>query len=375
MPNNTRLSRGTLRSNKKVLVCGSFIFLSPTLLNAQESGTDALTQAVNIKSTELSKQLSSYKEAEVKTKVPPKYPISAARKGYEGWASYSFSVDSEGSVKDIELVDSSGLRAFELEGKIALKRWKYVPATSNGEPVDSGNYRIQLDFRLDDNRNNGVTRSFKKRLTEAQKALDEGDLLKVKELIAEIDQKGQRNRNESFYFSMLEADYAAAIGDSLLEARSFRYAYSFLSNDWQEEKRRSYAFERMFKLYINTKQYKSALRVFEKAKDTSTDEALVADLQVVAVQVTSLLEDGAALARPGYIRDNYFWYHKLTYNTFSIIEVKGDIDELQLRCDLETTVYKFKPNNTWTIPESWGDCSVLLNGEADTTFTLVENRV
>jgi hypothetical protein len=256
-----------------------------------------------------------------------------------------------------------------------LKRWKYLPATSNGEPVDSGNYRIQLDFRLDDNRNNGVTRSFKKRLTEAQKALDEGDLLNVKELIAEIDQKGQRNRNESFYFSMLEADYAAAIGDSLLEARSFRYAYSFLSNDWQEEKRRSYAFERMFKLYINTKQYKSALRVFEKAKDTSTDEALVADLQVVAVQVTSLLEDGAALARPGYIRDNYFWYHKLTYNTFSIIGVKGDIDELQLRCDLETTVYKFKPNNTWTIPESWGDCSVLLNGEADTTFTLVENRV
>jgi protein TonB len=78
-------------------------------------------------------------------KVP--YPEAARRAGVEGLVIVAITVDSDGNVTDAKIVSGPGygLEEAALQG---IKKFRFKPATKNGEPVSTElkyRYRFTLD--------------------------------------------------------------------------------------------------------------------------------------------------------------------------------------------------------------------------------------
>ena len=77
-------------------------------------------------------------------RIEPKYPKQAAKKGQEGWVQMAFVIDKEGSITHLEVTDNIGNDSFKKNALQALKRWRYKPATINGNNVLTGNLNVAL---------------------------------------------------------------------------------------------------------------------------------------------------------------------------------------------------------------------------------------
>lgn len=88
-------------------------------------------------------------EARAIVQIPPQYPIEAAQKGIEGWVKLSFSIDTDGSVTNIQIVDAQPKRLFNHAAKKALKGWRYQAKFVDAVPVMQHNMLIQLDFSME----------------------------------------------------------------------------------------------------------------------------------------------------------------------------------------------------------------------------------
>jgi len=81
-------------------------------------------------------------------RISPKYPITAARDGIEGWVKLAFDINKVGAVVNITIIDSSPKRMFDRAAKQALKKWKYKAKSMNGNYVYQANQTVQLDFKM-----------------------------------------------------------------------------------------------------------------------------------------------------------------------------------------------------------------------------------
>ncbi|MCG9739930.1 TonB family protein [Shewanella insulae] len=77
----------------------------------------------------------------------PKYPISYARDGREGWTQMSFTVDEQGFVRDPVVLASEGGQKFTRESLKAIKRWRYAPKFVDGKPI-AAEVSVQLHYKL-----------------------------------------------------------------------------------------------------------------------------------------------------------------------------------------------------------------------------------
>lgn len=67
------------------------------------------------------------------------------------------------------------------------------------------------------------------------------------------------------------------------------------------------------------------------------------------------------------------WQHTLLRRQFEFHEVEGKLGKMEIRCDYQRVVDEAREGVSWKLPESWGDCNVIVFGEADTKFTLLEH--
>lgn len=77
----------------------------------------------------------------------PEYPAAAARRRQEGWVDVRFTVDVDGSVRDVEAIDSAGGNVFNRPAIAAVSRWRFQPALDNGVPVKTVLVQ-RINFRL-----------------------------------------------------------------------------------------------------------------------------------------------------------------------------------------------------------------------------------
>lgn len=79
--------------------------------------------------------------------VAPRYPTTAVRANQEGWVEVTFTITPDGSVDDVKVVDAEPRHVFDRAATEAVSRWKFQPATQDGNPVASHDKR-RIVFKL-----------------------------------------------------------------------------------------------------------------------------------------------------------------------------------------------------------------------------------
>jgi len=81
--------------------------------------------------------------------TPPPYPGAARRMGDQGEVRLDVHVGTDGSVLEIRLRQSSGSPLLDRTAIDTVRRWRFEPATVDGEPVAAWYQDWRWIFRLD----------------------------------------------------------------------------------------------------------------------------------------------------------------------------------------------------------------------------------
>ena len=68
---------------------------------------------------------------------PIEYPETSRRMGEEGVTVVRVLVTADGRAGEVELKRSSGFDRLDQAALRAVRKWRFVPATKNGEPTDA----------------------------------------------------------------------------------------------------------------------------------------------------------------------------------------------------------------------------------------------
>jgi len=78
---------------------------------------------------------------------PPRYPVVARRRGWEGKVVFEAQIFATGRVGHLQMVVSTGYSSLDRAARRSIRRWSFRPATSFGVPVES-RVEIPLTFSL-----------------------------------------------------------------------------------------------------------------------------------------------------------------------------------------------------------------------------------
>jgi protein TonB len=77
---------------------------------------------------------------------PPTYPPAALRRGDSGSVVVRVDVDATGMPFNATIVQRSGSRDLDRAAVDAVRRWRFMPAQSNGQAVP-GSIEVPVDFK------------------------------------------------------------------------------------------------------------------------------------------------------------------------------------------------------------------------------------
>jgi hypothetical protein len=278
--------------------------------------------------------------------------------------------------------DSSGIEPFERAALHTVQRWMYEPATLNGTPVERSMAHAMLTFRIDASQT-GATRAFVRKYHEISKHLKAGELQEADKLITDLEFGGRHNLYEDAWFWWAKFQYLAARGQAesweLQQAlqRAIGYEDDYLPPDAFVA-----AAQQLFVHRARSHDYGGAIQIFERlqrswvAKRAPSYEQVVTTLTPIYSQIKGQVTGDAILLSKGRIGEHGYWVHDLLRRAFSIANVQGSLEFLQVRCKQANSRFDTIPEeNTFTVPASWDECGVYVKGAEATTFDFLEAPV
>ncbi|GLQ95685.1 energy transducer TonB [Dyella mobilis] len=79
--------------------------------------------------------------------IRPRYPTSALRNGQEGWVDVQYTVNADGSVSNVSVVQAEPRHVFDSAAIEALRRAKFSPAMRDGVAV-AAQQQKKIEFKL-----------------------------------------------------------------------------------------------------------------------------------------------------------------------------------------------------------------------------------
>lgn len=334
-------------------------FILASLFNAQAiaSKTEQLTTIIDAKPVD---------------RIPPKYPLYAAKQGREGSAKLSFVVENDGSVSNIIVEDVVGYKGFGISAVKAMKNWKYKPAFENGKPIQQCQNSVKMDFALDHGNENSaaVSKDFLRYYSSALNALKTKDFALVDKNIKKIEKIKVWKRSNAAYTYLLKAKYAKVLGNSRNELKYLQKSSSFV---FLPKETYFSILQQQYLLNIKLNYIISAYDTLNKIMAMDEAKSNMAIFQDHKKKLDNFIAKVSDIVVNGKLTGLYIWHHQLLRNSFSLLSQKGSLQELDVRCANKRHIFSVGENSTWTIPEKWQRCSVYIKGDKNSTFQLVEH--
>ncbi|XQW83626.1 energy transducer TonB [Thalassotalea piscium] len=316
------------------------------------------------------KHISSYKEPVPLKRIEPKYPISAAKEGREGWTKMSFIVEEDGSVSNVMVIDSSGSKDFNKTALKAVKQWKYSPAIENGKPIQQCINTLKMSFSMRDNGAKGVTRRFRTKYLAAIDALEQKDYKKTEQLIEKLTKNSKMHLTEANLYHILIADYAKSIANETLEIQHLKLVST---NTSSLSPQNAYnILTRIFFLEIKKNQLYNAVNTYEKIKKLDVAKPYIEHFDKMMNQIDDLINSDQPITVKANLKNKNFWFYQLVRNKFSITNIKGNLNKIDVRCANKHHIYTMADDHTWAIPDDWKHCSLMIFGDEQSSFSLIE---
>jgi TonB family protein len=303
----------------------------------------------------------------------PSYPRARQARGQEGWVRMNFMIDPTGKPYDITVVSSSNDAAFETKAVSSVEQWMYRPAMLDGKPIDAGT-EVMITFELEGGKP-GASARFVKRYKRFMKSIGENDLQRAKTQLTELEEMS-RNLYEEAYFHLARFNYYqntnAGVGelyDAIIRAAAMDQNRGFLPENLLTSVLST-------KLSLELKQNKladaQATATVLQAREVSEKQA--AYLTSVTDRISQIKASNKAFAINDVLRGDNNGVQSLLHNQFALTNVAGDIAELRLHCDRGYIGFIFDPDITYRVRDDWQECKLILIGNPQTTYTLVQGK-
>ena len=311
--------------------------------------------------------------AQILQQSGPKYPRDAKKRGQEGWVMLSFMVNEKGGVSDALIEDSSGVPAFEKEALKVVKKWRYEPATFNGDPVPQRQTRLVLTYAMDMPRR-GASLRFREGYSSVQERLNEQDYTGAErewQTLADFDGWNlyETARLWSLYALVGEAqgDNAQALTGLL---RATRGGGSYLEKDFYAA-----ALRKMFVLQLQADNRAGALATYGQLERRAGSLDGFQQLTEAATTLRERLQAAEVLAteaRVEVIAGKIFWTRRLLRREIELFDIRGKLETIDFRCDWGRVTDKAVVGKRWQLPPEYGDCDVYVYGRKGSRFSLLQ---
>lgn len=305
----------------------------------------------------------------------PRYPVSYARKGREGWVQLSFVIGKDGKPFDVLVIDSEGGKRFESSAVKAVESWSYEPAMKNGEAIEQCRTHVQLDFAIS---NMPVGHKVKKLIQRGFDQIQSGDKKSLEETVEKLLDEKAHGVRERTYINFFLARYYNFTGDSLNELKYLNRAVPSSRQPAKDtiltEQALLHSLQSLFNIQYQQHMFKDALATYEKVQNIKGDlAAQLTELMTPYVEdINTIVSSDKAFAVDAQVSDRNMWTHSLARSSFSIAEIEGDLETLDIRCENKRNTYTVNDQSNWKIPKSWGSCQVIVHGEEGSSFNLIE---
>jgi hypothetical protein len=307
--------------------------------------TPILLISFQANAVKLSKHISTVTPPKPIERVSPVYPINAAREHREGWARLSYIIEKDGSVSNVLVTETSGSKDF-------------------AKCVNS----IQMKFKMTKGGAKGVTRRFNTKYKATVKALDAKDYEKVESLLIEMRSIRKLHLSENNYLHLLSANYQAALGNNKQQLHHLnRVSMELLSEEAQLS-----ILDKLFVLYITEHQYFQAYKTYKSLQKLDVAKPRMDHYDGIIDKIDALIESEQNIVVNGDMEEENYWHYPLVRNSFSLVNIEGKLNKLDVRCANKRHIYTVEENNIWEIPKSWKSCNIYVYGDNHSTFNVVE---
>ena len=323
------------------------------------------------------RDIPGFTRAELSDKRMPRYPDEALNSWSEGWALLEYAIAADGAVRDIAVIDAIGPKDFVKESVRAVSKWRYKPATRNGQPVEQSLYQTSVLYLFEGSRSSAARRAFVTKYNQARQQIQDNQF---DQAIATLEEAFKARLNH----------YEQAMGSFVLGL-----AYT-KKGDWPRAlfHIRHAVIEDANYLEPVPKKAALALLVELEARNGNLEEAVCAleDLRKVDPQAarpggpaaSNVARIEAALAAPGPIAIDArlaqhplidapaVWRHQLLRAKFSFDQIKGEVKSFRLACLGTTHEAPVEADVRWDVPAQAGLCILRVDGAPGATFRLIE---
>ncbi|WDE07382.1 TonB family protein [Thalassomonas viridans] len=355
------LNKGLLPLSVSTIMLFSLGFAS----HADAKPASDSPQAVKVK------QIATITDAVVEHRVEPRYPTDEARSGREGWTILSYVIETDGSVSNVLVEESSGRRSFDKAAVKAAKKWRYQPALENGKPVQQCQNRVKIDFSIQ-GVNGSVSRKFLQQYKEIIALIESDELVQAKEKIEQLKTFKQWRLSEEMYFSLARASYARKTGNKKLELTSLERALAANGDHLNPEFYLS-TLQHIYNLNLSLNRLHDALATYDKIAGTAGDEALIKRFRENKQKIEDFINGEQDIVLNGAIGKTNTWSHTLVRKAFSLANITGELHKLDVRCANKRHVFTVENNTSWEIPQNWQRCSIYVYGDKQSQFQLIEH--
>jgi TonB family protein len=320
----------------------------------------------------------SYIEPVPIQKPAPIWPLGQLGTFREGWAALSFIVSPEGQVTQAMVEASSGNESVENAALNAVQKWRYKPATLNGVPVEHAITRTIIRFQVEGG--GGARAGFVNDYRQTQEMIARHDLDHARAMLANMESHARFNLYEDAWFWWLKYVYMEAAGGTSVDDRremlhrAIGYELDYLPADVFVV-----ASVRLFNLEIAASNFAGALDAADRLKASKTAKSAknypdaIAALDSGSARIRTAINGDSTLKVTGTVSNHDYWVHGLLRWSFSIGEINGRLDLVEIRCARGNVRYSpVTAEHTWTVPRTWGGCSAYIKGEPGTTFVIYE---
>ena len=296
----------------------------------------------------------------------------------EGWVRLGFTINAEGETADIVVLDRIGPETMARAARRAVARWKYKPATQDGEPIEQYGNAVDLVFRRQNVGNTAVHDEAVAKFDEARGLVSAG---KYAEGIALLEQT-LRMRLTLYEQAKISFALAFAYEKSHDTARALVHVRHTLIEGGTFLEKQVVPAARRMRLRLEAANG-NLIHAACAAPLPATDsfDPTGADIKATAETITDakkrlgatapLSLDGTLLADPAS-EGSGVWEHTLTRSKFKFASLGSGVSQYRINCTRQTMTEQTSEALQADVPKAAGPCTLRVYGEIGASFKLVE---